>query len=237
MIDALSLNSAPEPLNFSRFRIRPGELTTLLGSERSLKSLLVQYLSGRNPLKDGALLLDARSIYGWSPAAQDRKLAICEPFMAGSLKVSEVVALGRLPHVGNKLSEDDEVVVAAAMEWMGIAHFRRRVYATLTDSEQLQVRFAKCAAQIWERVEPGSRYLIINEPVLDRDAWTRQKIVGLAAELTREMFGVMMLLKDPLKSASIPLRAVTMKDGELTEGEGRAGHSRQLPWRLVGAVS
>jgi len=212
MIDALSLNNAPHPLNFSRFRIQPGHFTVLSGSESALKTLLFQILSGRKPVEEGSLLLDASSMEAWSAVARDRKIAVCEPFRAGSLKVFEVVGLGRLPHVGNRFSENDEVVVAAAMEWCGIAHFRKRVYETLSDSEQLQVRFARAAAQIWERSEMGSRYLLINEPLLDRDDWTRNKIMTLSKELVREMFGILIALRDAPHNAPFVTHQMSLEN-------------------------
>src|SRR5690606_9785826 len=104
--------------------VRPGELLALLGPNGAGKSTLFRAIAGELTPADGTITLDGQTLARLNPLEQARRRAIVYQHsgLGFPFSVAEVVAMGRFPHRGLSSQASDRDIVAAALEWVGIAH-------------------------------------------------------------------------------------------------------------------
>ncbi|MDJ0841319.1 MAG: hypothetical protein QNK37_32715 [Acidobacteriota bacterium] len=206
----LSIDAFPVPFRRIRLQLQPGELAALSGPGAAD---LLTALAGRIP-GAGYVLLDGRTK---SPGSLEHAASVAlvrrNPIPNCNLRVEEVVALGRAPHAGQGCLDCDDVIVAAALEWTGLTHFRKRRYRDLAPRERHTLHFAEAVAQIWEKPSHGHRYLFMNEPSEGLSSWHRRQLLHLGRELTREGFGVLAAVPEPGMARGFAGRVMHLRNG------------------------
>jgi iron complex transport system ATP-binding protein len=128
-----------------------------------------------------------------------------------SMRVEEVVALGRLPHE-HRLSGPrpaDLAAVEAAMERAGIAHLRGRDARELSLGERQLVLIATALAQ-------GGRLLVLDEPTVHLDLRHQVAVMQLLVDLNeREGVTVLAVLHDLALAAAMFPRLVLLDRGRI----------------------
>lgn len=157
-------NSLLEGVHLS---VEPGALTMLIGPNGAGKSTLMKILAGLLHPRVGTVQLDSgldgrlRNLAGMSPLARARTVAYLpqEVLPPEGYTVWEVVLLGRFPHQRwwTLPGEQDRKIVGEALERMGVAHLRNRVFESLSGGEQQAVLLAGVLAQ-------QSSLLLLDEP-------------------------------------------------------------------------
>ncbi|WP_455069902.1 ABC transporter ATP-binding protein, partial [Prevotella aurantiaca] len=131
--------------------IKSGELTCLIGSNGIGKSTLLKTLTGFLPKLSGRLLLDGRDIDLLSQRERAKYISIVLTYKTDvqNLNVTEMVGMGRMPYTGfwGKLIDNDQKIVAEAINMLGINHLKNRMVQTLSDGERQKVMIAKALAQ------------------------------------------------------------------------------------------
>src|SRR4029079_982164 len=97
-----------------------------------------------------------------------------------SLRVRQIVELGRYPHSGwlGGLNARDEAVVSWALDAVGAAHLSDRDFGRISDGERQRVMVARALAQ-----EPV--LLMLDEPTAFLDVPSRVELMALLRRLTR----------------------------------------------------
>lgn len=162
--------------------VAPGELVCLLGPNGIGKSTLIRTLARMQPALWGAVELGGVALDTLSDGALARRLGVVltERVAVESLRVRQVVELGRYPYVGwlGGLSATDRKVVDWALESVGVVHLGDRDFARISDGERQRVMVARALAQ-----EPV--LLILDEPTAFLDVPSRVELMGLLRGLTR----------------------------------------------------
>ena len=118
------------------FTLYRGELTTLLGTNGTGKSTLLRTMSATQPYLRGNILLNGRELSSYNERELARHIGVVftERYMAGGLRVHELVALGRYPYTGffGRLDENDRLITEAVMVQVGIYH-KRDSYLSLDE--------------------------------------------------------------------------------------------------------
>ena len=132
--------------------IKSGELTCLIGSKWYRKVYFTENLWQdfcRNLAAD--FLLDGRDIDLLSQRERAKYISIVLTYKTDvqNLNVTEMVGMGRMPYTGfwGKLSDNDQKIVAEAINMVGINHLKNRMVQTLSDGERQKVMIAKALAQ------------------------------------------------------------------------------------------
>ncbi len=168
---------APRPaLDGVGLDVPAGSLYAVLGPNGSGKSTLLRVLLGALPARAGEVELDGRPLASWGRKELARTVGVVaqSESVAFPLKVREMVAMGRYPHLGALRAEGpaDRRAVDAALARCDVGDLRERDVTTLSGGELQRVRIARALAQ-----EP--RALALDEPTASLDVRHEMSIMEL----------------------------------------------------------
>ena len=151
-------------LENASFGVRAGELVGLIGANGAGKSTLLKSVAGLQRFYSGEIAVLGRQLGGYSRNALARVVA-CVPQHSGatlSLRVIEMVALGRAPHRGVTSAEEDRAIVFDAIERLALEPLAMRYFSELSGGQRQRVLLARALAQ-------QGRLLLLDEPTSDLD--------------------------------------------------------------------
>jgi iron complex transport system ATP-binding protein len=134
-------------------------------------------------------------------------------------KVSDVVLLGRTPHLSSSVaavSKHDKLKAYQAMRQLGIEHLAESAYTQLSGGQQQLVLIARALAQ-----EPAM--LVMDEPTASLDFGNQQLVLSRLHSLTLEGMSVLMVTHDPDHALYCSDKVIVMEDGRvIAEGTPEA---------------
>ncbi len=189
--------------------------TAIVGPNGAGKSTLLRALAGLQRLDRGEVRLDDRALDDWPARERARRIAWLtqQGDARGELTAREIVALGRLPHLGlfAAPSADDEARIERAMADAECAGWQARRLHELSGGERQRVLLARALAV-------GAPILLLDEPTTHLDPSHQVALVRLVARQVRAGTTVVSVLHD-LSLALLADRIVVMDRGAVV-GEG-----------------
>ena len=149
------------------FELRAGQAIALIGTNGSGKSTLLKTIVGLLSLLRGEL-----SVFGAAPGSAPRRIAYLGQFHASGfilpLRAIEVVRMGRFPEHGlwGRMYSQDDDIVRAAMQTMGITHLADAPLKSLSGGQQQRTYLAQVLAH-------RADLLVMDEPTSGLDAGGR----------------------------------------------------------------
>lgn len=163
--------------------IRRGKLYCLLGPNGSGKSTLLRTLSGMQSPLQGEVLLKQKPLrqYSGRELSQQLSVVLTEQGTAPTLRVSELVAMGRHPYTGwfGGLKAADRKIIQQVMEDTDTLKFTDRMLYELSDGERQKVMIARAMAQ-------DTPLIILDEPTVHLDLPNRVEIIELLRRLAQQ---------------------------------------------------
>jgi iron complex transport system ATP-binding protein len=160
--------------------VAPGTVVGLLGPNGSGKSSLLRLLAGTRSPGSGRVLLDGVDLATLRRRDVARRVAVVEQHAQTELDVvvSDVVALGRIPHRSAWSSEidADRAAVAEALDRVELTSMAGRSWHTLSGGERQRVHIARALAQ-----QPQE--LLLDEPTNHLDVHHQLDLLGLVRRL------------------------------------------------------
>jgi iron complex transport system ATP-binding protein len=160
----------------------PGTLTALIGPNGAGKTTLIRSLAGVNRPTAGAVSWNGTTWSALPRRARAQIAALVEQDARAELPmtVESVVALGRIPFraLFAPGAPDEQVLVRAAMDEVGIASFAGRQFDSLSGGERQRVHLARALAQ-----QP--QLLLLDEPTNHLDVHAQLETLDLAQRLAR----------------------------------------------------
>ncbi len=194
-------------------RVAASERVGLLGPNGSGKTTLLRLLGCLIAPKSGDVILKGRSLKNW-PARERAKILAGVPQSPGApvpLRVRDIVATGRLPHVGDwsALREADDAAISAALEAVDMSAKADRLIDELSAGERQRAWLAMALAQQPE-------ILLLDEPTAHLDihqAWHLMEL--LASWADEKKLTVIFSTHDLNLAAAFCSRTVLLKDGRI----------------------
>jgi iron complex transport system ATP-binding protein len=176
------------------FELQTGKLTCLLGPNGVGKSTLIKTIMGQVPPLGGDIFLEGKPIQTFHQKNLAKKIAVVltEKITTGNLTVSQLVALGRIPHTGwlGNLSDADKAKVQNAILATHISYLKDQRLSELSDGQLQKVMIARALAQDGE-------ILILDEPTAHLDLINRFEIMHLLRDIAlKEQKAVLVVTHD-----------------------------------------
>ncbi|TCO78429.1 heme ABC transporter ATP-binding protein [Chromatocurvus halotolerans] len=197
-------------------RCKAGDIVGLLGPNGAGKSTLLRLIAGDTDLLAGSAELGSKPLASWSSAARARCIAYLP--QASSLTfpftVSEVVALGRLPHAGGR--QCDMTLVEWALAATDTQPIANRLYPLLSGGEKQRVQLARVLCQLETDASGGSldgKLLLLDEPTAALDLRHQQDLVALLRQLAGRGCTVLVALHDINLLSSLCHRVMVVDRG------------------------
>jgi len=138
-----------------------GEFLSLIGPNGSGKTTLLRALAGVLRADSGEVLLEGRAIGSYARHEIARRLAVVPQMSAAAFdfSVSEIVRMGRTPHLGRLEAERpaDREAVAEALALTDTERLAERLVTELSGGELQRVMIARALAQ-------QSPIMLLDEP-------------------------------------------------------------------------
>jgi len=184
--------------------------TAIVGPNGAGKSTLLRALAGLLPPDGGEVRLQGRPLAQWPAAERARQIAWLaqQGAPSGDLTVRELVALGRLPHLGlfGTPGPTDEACIDQAMQDTGCAAWAERRLGQLSGGERQRCLLARALA-----VQAPA--LLLDEPTTHLDPPQQVAVVRLLRRLGQQ--GTVLSVLHDLPLALQADRLVVLRDGRL----------------------
>lgn len=195
-------------------------MNVLLGPNGAGKSSLMKLAAGRTRPTSGQVLYGGRNVFGFDP----KELALHRGFLSQhveidfAITVEEVVLMGRYPHFARAPGSADKRIISEALELVGMADKRRRIYPTLSGGEQQRVQLARVLAQVWsEDTQAEPRILFLDEPIASLDVHHQLQILETARSWLARHCTIIVTLHDLNLAMTYGDRLLLMRDGRLVD--------------------
>lgn len=198
--------------------IDQGTIVGLLGANGVGKSTLLKLLTGILTVNHGKILYKSKDLKYLSKREISKRIAYVpqSPIFGFPFTVSEIVKMGRAPHLGRFEFENDRdnVLAFQAMETVGITHLQDRLVSEISGGEKQLTSFARALAQ-----EP--ELMVLDEPATFLDLRHKTEILRLLLRLKRERNITIIAATHDVFSALFYFdKLIILKDGAiLAEGE------------------
>lgn len=167
-------------INAVSFDVTSGEFVGLIGPNGSGKSSLLRTIYRILKPHAGYVAVEGTDVWQLSQRELAQQMAVVTQERGSEFdcSVRECVMLGRTPHKGmlERVSTQDERLVAAALERVHMQHMAERSFRTLSGGEKQRVLIARALVQ-----QP--RCLILDEPTNHLDIRYQMEILALVKQL------------------------------------------------------
>ncbi len=171
----------------------PGSFTAVIGPNGAGKSTLLRCLAGLHPPTEGAPLLDDRLVASVPRRERARALAFLPQHtpLYHDLRASEIVMLGRLPHLHRLRPPTrlDTQRVAQSLTDVGVSMLAERAISTLSGGERQRIMLARMLAT-------EAPILVLDEPTAALDIGHALRFLTLLHRLADKGRTIVVALHD-----------------------------------------
>lgn len=187
--------------------LRGNAITAVMGPSGSGKSTLLHLVAGFETPASGRITIGDKDMAGLAPSERPVSMVFQENNLFGHLSVEDNVGLGRSPSL--RLSRQDRLDIASALERTGLSGKERRLPRELSGGERQRVALARTLV----RQRP---VLLLDEPFAALGPALRSDMLGLVAELKAEHgLTVVLVTHQPGDALQIADDILFIEDGQI----------------------
>jgi len=199
--------------------VAPGELLALVGQSGSGKSTLLNIVGGLDKADGGKVRVLGKDYDRTAEAdlARLRNTSIGFVFQAFNL-LDHLTCLGNviLPASFAPGGKDADKRGLEALDRVGLADYARRRPSELSGGQKQRVAIARALFG-----EP--ELLLCDEPTGNLDSSTGHEVIEFFREINQKDGVTLVIVTHELRVSSVARRVITMRDGQIEEGEHVAG--------------
>lgn len=184
-------------VNSVSFDIPKGKVLSLIGPNGAGKSTVMGLISRLIARDSGQIHFEDRDLSQWNSRELAKKLAILtqQNNIQMKLTVRELVAFGRFPYSGSRLTEEDRKMVDQAIAYMELEPFQDRFIDELSGGQRQRAYIAMVIAQ-------DTEYVLLDEPTNNLDIYHASNMMRTVRRLCDELGKTVILVLHEINYAA-----------------------------------
>lgn len=179
------------------FEIPKGKVLSLIGPNGAGKSTVMGMISRLIAKDSGVIRFEDKDISKWKSKELAKKLAILTQHnhIQMKLTVRELVAFGRFPYSGSRLTAEDEKMITQAIAYMELEEFENRFIDELSGGQRQRAYIAMVIAQ-------DTEYVLLDEPTNNLDIYHASNMMRTVRRLCDELGKTVILVLHEINYAA-----------------------------------
>ena len=193
-------------------RLRPGQITAVLGPNGSGKTTMLKLANGRLTPDNGQVLLEELPLQKYSRREIGKRIS----FVPQAEKISfdytvlEYVSMGRAPwlHPLDKPSEEDYKISRQAVRDVGMEKYIHTYVTRLSGGQAQLILLARALAQ-------HTQILVLDEASSQLDLANKKRFLDILRKLAMDGKTILLSTHEPDVAAAVAQKAVLMENGHV----------------------
>lgn len=179
------------------FSIPKGKVISLIGPNGAGKSTVMGMISRLIAHDSGLVEFEGKDIGKWKSKELSKRLAILTQSNSIQMKltVRELVAFGRFPYSGSRITPEDTAVIDRAIEYMELEEFQDQFIDELSGGQRQRALIAMVIAQ-------DSEYVLLDEPTNNLDIYHATNMMKIVRRLCDELGKTVILVLHEINYAA-----------------------------------
>lgn len=179
------------------FTIPKGKVLSLIGPNGAGKSTVMGMISRLIAKDSGKINFEDKDLSKWKSKELAKKLSILTQHNHVQMKltVRELVAFGRFPYSGNRLTVEDQKMIDQAIAYMELQDFEDRFIDELSGGQRQRAYIAMVIAQ-------DTEYVLLDEPTNNLDIYHASKMMRTVRRLCDELGKTVILVLHEINYAA-----------------------------------
>lgn len=179
------------------FAIPKGKVISLIGPNGAGKSTVMGMISRLIAHDSGLVNFEGKGIDKWKSKELSKRLAILTQSnnIQMKLTVRELVAFGRFPYSGNRITPEDQEIIDRAIAYMELEEFQDRFIDELSGGQRQRAMIAMVIAQ-------DTEYVLLDEPTNNLDIYHATNMMKIVRRLCDELGKTVVLVLHDINYAS-----------------------------------
>lgn len=179
------------------FEIPKGKVISLIGPNGAGKSTVMGMISRLIAHDSGLVNFEGTDITKWKSKELSKRLAILTQSnnIQMKLTVRELVAFGRFPYSGGRITKEDQEIIDKAISYMELEEFQDRFIDELSGGQRQRACIAMVIAQ-------DTEYVLLDEPTNNLDIYHATNIMKIVRRLCDELGKTVVLVLHEINYAA-----------------------------------
>lgn len=184
-------------VNSVSFEIPKGKVLSMIGPNGAGKSTVMGKISRLIAKDAGRIQFEKKDLAHWKSKELARKLAILTQHNQVQMKltVRELVAFGRFPYSGNRLTAEDRGMIDKAIAYMELQGLEDRFIDELSGGQRQRAYIAMVIAQ-------DTEYVLLDEPTNNLDIYHASNMMRTVRRLCDELGKTVILVLHEINYAA-----------------------------------
>ena len=184
-------------VNSVSFEIPKGKVLSLIGPNGAGKSTVMGMISRLIAKDSGVINFEDKDLAKWKSKELAKKLAILTQHnnIQMKLTVREMVAFGRFPYSGNRLTKEDNEMIDKAIAYMELQEFEDCFIDELSGGQRQRAYIAMVIAQ-------DTEYVLLDETTNNLDIYHASNMMRIVRRLCNELGKTVILVLHEINYAA-----------------------------------
>ena len=180
------------------FEIPKGKVLSLIGPNGAGKSTVMGMLFRLIARDSGLVDFEGTEITHWKSRELSKRLAILTQSNNVQMKLTirELVAFGRFPYSGGRLTQEDNEIIDRAIAYMELGDFEEQFIDELSGGQRQRAYIAMVIAQ-------DTDYILLDEPTNNLDIYHATNLMRIVRRLCDELGKTVILVLHEINYAAL----------------------------------
>ena len=197
VVDLIKSYGDKTVVNEVSFEVPKGKVLSLIGPNGAGKSTVMGMISRLIARDAGVIHFEGEELTKWKSKELAKHLAILTQHNNINMKltVRELVAFGRFPYSGSRLTDEDERMIDKAIAYMELERFQDQYIDELSGGQRQRAYIAMVIAQ-------DTEYILLDEPTNNLDIYHATNMMKIVRRMCDELGKTVILVLHEINYAA-----------------------------------